>query len=109
MYSIRHHSMSFLLIMSLPIIMHTFQYFTYLHTYNNYGTNHPQLKQTTCVTHVSHTCCLRVTRVLLSWHGRLFSYTHVWVHMCAHTNSFTHACAYMHTKCLHADAFASVT
>ena len=65
-----------------------------------YGTNHPQLKQSTRVTRVPHACCLRVTRVCFSWRGMLFSYTRVWVHACTRTRNFTHASAYTHTKCL---------
>ena len=74
-----------------------------------------QLQNTTTVqiTHnlnkprMRHACCLHVTRVLLSWRGKLFSYTHVhvWVHVCTPTNSFTHACAYTHMKCLYVGAF----
>ena len=72
-----------------------------------YGTNHPQLKQATRVTRVSQACCLRVTRVLLSWRRRLFSYTRVGAHACTCTNSFTHVCAYMHAHevPLHAGTF----
>ena len=97
----------------LPLLHQQAQYYyansLAINTQSTYGTNHPQLKQATRVTRVSHACCLRVTRVLLSWRRRLFSYTRVWAHACTRTNSFTHTCAYTHTKCLHAGTFASVT
>ena len=48
---------------------------------------------------------MRVTHVLLSWRGKLFIYTLVWVQACTLTNNFTHKCAYTHTKCLHVGAF----
>ena len=74
-----------------------YQICTYVRTYvATYGTNHPQLKQSTRVTRVPHVCCLRVTRVCFSWRGMLFSYTRVWVHMYTHTKFYTRICLHAH-------------